>query len=222
MKKFIFYFILFFKLTAISYAEVIKEINVIGNSRITKESIIVFGNINKNENYDSRKLNNILKNLYQTEFFSDVKLNFKNNVLTVNVSENPIIQNVIFEGIKAEKFKDVIYEIIVLKEKTSFTNNRFNKDINNIKNAFRNSGYYFVKVDGYKKVLDNNIIDLIYEINLGKKAKKIFSTKQKGDVKNTWADIKKANKILNYKPKISPKEGVTKFIEWYKQYYKKV
>ena len=68
------------------------------------------------------------------------------------------------------------------------------------------------------------LIDYIklIEINLGKKAKKIFSTKQKGDVKNTWADIKKANKILNYKPKISPKEGVTKFIEWYKQYYKKV
>ena len=58
-----------------------------------------------------------------------------------------------------------------MKEKTSFTTNKFNQDINNIKNAFRNSGYYFVEVEAYKKELENNAIDLIYEINLGKKAK---------------------------------------------------
>ena len=60
----------------------------------------------------------------------------------------------------------------------------------------------------------------IIESSLGKKAKKKFLSKQKGDVKDTWANISKANKILNYKPKTSPKEGVKKFIEWYKQYYK--
>ena len=170
MKKFIFYFILVFTLTTISNAEIVKKINVTGNNRIADETIIVFGAIIKNENYDAKELNDVLRNLYQTDFFSDVKLNLKNNVLNIIVSENPIIQNIVFNGLKAKKFRDVIYEIIVLKEKTSFTTNKFNQDINNIKNAFRNSGYYFVEVEAYKKVLANNSMDLIYEIDLGEKA----------------------------------------------------
>ena len=141
MKKFIFHFIIVFTLTTISNAEIVKKINVTGNDRIADETIIVFGAIIKNENYDAKKLNDVLKNLYQTGFFSDVKLNLKNNVLNIIVSENPIIQNIVFNGIKAKKFKDVIYEIIVLKEKTSFTTSKFNQDINNKKEpeVFENS-----------------------------------------------------------------------------------
>ena len=136
----------------------------------------------------------VLNNLYQTDFFSDVKLNLKNNVLNIIVSENPIIQNIVFNGLKAKKFKDVIYEIIVLKEKTSFTTNKFNQDINNIKNAFRNSGYYFVEVDAYKKVLANNSMDLIYEIDLGEKAK-IAKIEFIGD--KIYKDSKLGNIILS-------------------------
>ena len=67
------------------------------------------------------------------------------------------------------------------------------------------------KLVNYIKIIENN---------LGKKAKKKFLSKQKGDVKDTWADISKANKIFNFKPKTSPQEGVKKFIKWYKQYYR--
>ena len=194
MKKFIFYFILVFTLTTISNAEIVKTINVTGNDRIADETIIVFGAIIKNENYDAKELNDVLRNLYQTDFFSDVKLNLKNNVLNIIVSENPIIQNIVFNGLKAKKFKDVIYEIIVLKEKTSFTTNKFNQDINNIKNAFRNSGYYFVEVEAYKKVLANNSMDLIYEIDLGEKAK-IAKIEFIGD--KIYKDSKLGNIILS-------------------------
>jgi len=66
-----------------------------------------------------------------------------------------------------------------------------------------------------------NYIKLI-ESNLGKKSKKIFLKKQKGDVENTWANIDKASRVLNYKPTTTPKEGVKRFVEWYKLYYKKI
>jgi len=59
----------------------------------------------------------------------------------------------------------------------------------------------------------------LIENNLGKKAKKEFLSKQKGDVKDTWANLKQANRVLDYKANISAKEGVMRFIEWYKQYY---
>ncbi|RNC86071.1 MAG: NAD-dependent epimerase/dehydratase family protein [Balneola sp.] len=59
------------------------------------------------------------------------------------------------------------------------------------------------------------LIDAI-ETASGIEAKKVFGSEQPGDVKQTWADISKAEKILNYKPSISIKEGLPQFVEWYK------
>jgi len=66
-----------------------------------------------------------------------------------------------------------------------------------------------------------NLLDFIKTIeeNLGKKAKKEFLPLQPGDVPNTYADISKAQKLLGYQPKIKIKEGVGKFIDWYRKYY---
>jgi len=69
-----------------------------------------------------------------------------------------------------------------------------------------------VKLKMYIKLIENNI---------GKKAKKKLLKIQKGDVKDTWADIKQAQKILKYKAKTSSETGVNKFIEWYKKYHNK-
>jgi len=60
----------------------------------------------------------------------------------------------------------------------------------------------------------------VIEKELGVKAKIKLSPIQKGDVEKTLSDVSKANKLLKYKPKVSVKEGVKKFVEWYKQYYK--
>ena len=83
-----------------SYAEKINKINIVGNERISKETIIVFGEINLNDDYDINKLNTILKKLYDTNFFKDVNINISNKVLNVSVLENPIIQNVQIKGLK--------------------------------------------------------------------------------------------------------------------------
>ena len=91
-------------------AEKVEKINIIGNERISKDTIIIFGDINLEEDFNSEKLNKILKNLYNTNFFEDIKINTKNNVLNILVIENPIIQNVEIQGIKANKLKDPIYE----------------------------------------------------------------------------------------------------------------
>ena len=88
-----------FFLQSVSYAEIISDIKVTGNKRISKESIAVFGNINLDQNYDSTDLNDILKNLYNTNFFEDINLTLKNNVLLVNVKENPIIEDIKIDGV---------------------------------------------------------------------------------------------------------------------------
>ena len=156
---------------SISYAEVIKDVKVSGNVRISKETISVFGDIKLKENYDAKKINALTKRLYDTNFFSYIEVNLVNGVLQITVKENPIIQSLVFNGIKTQAFRESILEIIDLREKTSFVENTLNNDVQNIKTAFRNLGYYFVKVEAFARENNNNTIDLIYEIDLGKRAK---------------------------------------------------
>ena len=86
-----------------AYGERINNIEIKGSERISKETIILFGEIDKNIDFDKNKLNVILKNLYKTNFFSDVKLEIKDNVLNIYVVENPIVQSIELNGIKAKK-----------------------------------------------------------------------------------------------------------------------
>ena len=153
------------------YSEMVKQIEINGNKRITDETIRVFGDIILNEDYNPERLNIILLNLYETNFFSNVEVKVSNNMLSINVVENPVIRKLEFKGIKSKKFREKILEIITLKEKTSFVENEFENDLKRIKVAFTNSGYYFVEIEAFKKEGNNNTIDLIYDIDLGPKSK---------------------------------------------------
>ena len=61
----------------------------------------------------------------------------------------------------------------------------------------------------------------LIEKNLGKKAIVNLKPMQKGDVKETNANITKLEKITGYKPQINIEEGIKNFIKWYKEYYRK-
>jgi len=155
----------------ISYSEIVKKVKVVGNIRVSPETIVLFGDIRVNEDYNAQKINELSKQLYDTNFFSYLEINLNNGILEISVKENPIIQSLIFNGIRAKKHKEAIKKVIELKEKTSFVANKLNKDIQKIKNVFRNLGYYFIEVEAYAKENINNSIDLIYEINRGKRAR---------------------------------------------------
>ena len=86
--------ILFILLTTKSYSEVINKVNVINNDRITQETILVFSNIEIGKNYSLNDLNEIIKDLYETNFFSNVSLNLIDGVLTIDVKENKVIQEI--------------------------------------------------------------------------------------------------------------------------------
>jgi len=171
MPRFLFFIIFFFTfIIQNSFAEILKEVNVIGNKRISKETIIIFGNIKINEDLNAEELNNILKKLYETNFFSDVKVNFEKNILEIALVESPIIQRVVFEGIKAKKIREALKEVIKLRDKSSFIEYQAKQDLNAIKSALQSTGYYFAKVKSSIKENSNNTIDLIYDVDLGEKA----------------------------------------------------
>ena len=105
MKK-IYVKVLFFFLFIFNYANsaIIKNIDVEGNQRISKETIIVLADIKINENYDIDDLNNSLKKLYNTNFFSDIDIFEENGILKISVIENPIIEEIEIIGVKNKKF----------------------------------------------------------------------------------------------------------------------
>ena len=84
----ILYFIIFFTFYSFfSLAETINDVVVDNNKRISKETIITLGDIKLGTNYDKSDLNEILKKLYETNFFSDVKVNFEQNILEICAGE---------------------------------------------------------------------------------------------------------------------------------------
>ena len=129
-----------------SSADIIKEIKVNGNERISEKSIILFSKAKLNEDVNQDDLNFFLKNLYETNFFKDISLKFENNILFINISEEPIIQNVKLEGIKANKIIDPIKNSLQLKDRSSFKENIFYQDQKNIEKTLRSMGYYFSKI----------------------------------------------------------------------------
>ncbi len=154
-----------------AYSEIINEIKIFGNDRISKETILMFSDIQVKENLDSENLNKILKNLYNTNFFKDVSLKIENNILLINVKENPIIQSINYEGIKAKKIKDLISNNTNLKSRSSYDEFILNKDKDKIQLLLKELGYYFPEINIFTEVLDDNKINLTYEIKLGDKAK---------------------------------------------------
>ena len=153
-------------------AEIVKNIKVNGNKRISQETIIVLGQINTNEDYDDNKLNVVLKNLYNSKFFSNIDIAILNETLTINVTENPIIEDVRITGIKNKSLVENLTENISLKNRISFTEDLLSGDINLIKNILKSSGYYFAKIS--PSIFENNELNSIQieiEIDLGEKAK---------------------------------------------------
>ncbi len=163
--------ILTISLFKISYSEVINKIKILGNDRISKETILMFSDVQEQENLESKDLNKILKNLYNTNFFKDVSLKVENNTLFINVIENPIIQSIKYEGIKAQKIKELITNNTKLRSRSSYDEFVLEKDKVKIQSLLKELGYYFPIINIFVEELNDNKVNLTYEINLGEKAK---------------------------------------------------
>jgi len=158
-------------LTFSSYSKNYEKIIVNGNERISDETILVFSEIQDNKTLDENSINEILKKLYKSGFFKDVTVKIENNNLLIEVLENPIIQTVFIEGIKRKKTEESLYEILSLKNRSSYNSVLTKKDEVAILNFLKNDGYYFSKVTSSYQDLGDNKIDLLYQIELGEKSK---------------------------------------------------
>ena len=156
---------------SVSLADKINNILVKGNDRVADETIIMFSNLQIGSTINQNILNNSLKDIYLTNYFSDVQIfNDKGNVI-IKVKENPIIQNIIINGIQKDSIYDVVKDITIKIEKYPFVESKVSEQINLLKNILKSYGYYFVKLESSINYNENNTVNLIYDFNLGEIAK---------------------------------------------------
>jgi outer membrane protein insertion porin family len=159
-----FVIIFFLILSNTSLAEIAK-VNIAGNARVNKATIETLVD-KKVSNIDSIYINNLTKKIYDTDFFADVKISYNNNVLTINVIENPIVNFFYINGVKDNDL-DQVNKIITLKENSIFSNSKLKKDIESTREFLNATGYYQASIIPEVIKIDNNQVNLI--INIDKK-----------------------------------------------------
>ena len=172
MLKIFFHFILLTIFLAFSaYSKNYENIIINGNERISNETILVFSKISNDKPLNENSLNEILKRLYGSGFFKDVKIKIENNNIIIDVLENPIIQTVFIEGIKSKSIQKSLQEILSLKSRSSYNLIKIKTDEAALLNYLKDKGYYFSSITSSFNDLGDNKIDLFYSIELGEKAK---------------------------------------------------
>ena len=163
-------FIKIFTITS-TLSEQLKSIDIEGNERLADETIILFSNLKIGDDIDANVINNTFKNLFQTDYFKDLKINFNSGKLSINVKENPIIQKIKINGIKNKSILKELEKITRKTEKYPFVSSNVISQKNQLNNIVRISGFYFADIKTEIVNNNNNSIDLIYNFNLGKRVK---------------------------------------------------
>ena len=156
---------------SLSFSEIVKKIEISGNDRISEKTILIFSEIEIGEEIEITDTNILLKNLYDTNFFKNVSVNFKNNVLKINVEEAPLIENININGLKANKYKELVRKKFSLKPRSSYNEIILIQDVKSIESLLKSMGFYFAKVEPSLELLDKNLLNINYNIDLGEKAK---------------------------------------------------
>ena len=155
----------------ISFSDQINKFNIIGNERVSDETVIMFSNLEIGDNVNADLLNNTLKELYKTNYFKNVEISFTENTINIKIEENPIIQKIVIKGVDESNLYEIVTEVTSKIEKYPFVENKVNEQIKLLKNILKSYGYYFVKLETSLVTNKNNTVDLIYDFNLGEIAK---------------------------------------------------
>ena len=152
-------------------SEIVKDIKINGNKRVSTETIKLYGEIDINKDYTDKDIDKVLKNLYETDFFEDVKIEIVDNVLKVDLKEYPIVNQLIVVGEKSNRYREQIKKTIRHKEKRSFVKSYLAKDIERIKQLYSSIGYNSIKVETKIKEIDTSNFDLLFVIDRGEQTK---------------------------------------------------
>lgn len=144
----------------------IRDIEVEGNKRIESATVNAYLTVAPGDPYDVQKINNSLKALFSTGLFADVSFSFNQGILRVNVVENPIINRIAFEGNQRLK-DDTLSAELQLRPRVVYTRTKVQADVQRVLELYRRSGRFAATVEPKVIQLDQNRVDLVFEIDEG-------------------------------------------------------
>ncbi|GAB4394837.1 MAG: outer membrane protein assembly factor BamA [Kiloniellaceae bacterium] len=144
----------------------IDAIRVEGTQRIEAATVRSYMRVNPGDPFDPVRLDDSLKNLFATGLFADVRLERDGDTLIVVVSENPIVNRIAFEG-NQRIDDDTLAQEIELRPRVVFTRTKVQSDANRILEIYRRSGRFAATVEPKVIQLEQNRVDLAFEINEG-------------------------------------------------------
>jgi outer membrane protein insertion porin family len=147
-------------------ASIITSVVVEGNQRIETATVLAYVAIQPGEEFNPERIDIALKTLFATGFFANVEFEQRGQALVVKVAENPTINQVMFEGNSAVT-KDKLEKEVQIKPRSWFTQSRVQADIRRMQEIYRKSGKFGAVITPKIKVLPQNRVDLIFEINEG-------------------------------------------------------
>ncbi|MDB2464561.1 outer membrane protein assembly factor BamA [Amylibacter sp.] len=159
----------FFITPSVMYSQenIISSIVVEGNQRITTDTIVSISKIEKGNSYSPSQLNSALQLIKKSTYFKTVTISQKNNILKINVIENPTINSINFEGNDTLQDEN-LFELITSKERQTLSASKAEKDADIVAIAYADMGRIAATVTPKIVELSDNRVDLIFEISEGR------------------------------------------------------
>ncbi len=151
-------------------AGIVRSVLIRGTERLEAETVRSYLNLNIGDRYDRDRTDQALKALFASELFADATIRDDNGALTVEVKENPVINRIVIEGAKRVK-EDKIREEIRLAPRQIFTRSKARADVGRILELYRRSGRFAAAVEPKIVLLEQNRVDVVFEMTEGSKSK---------------------------------------------------
>ena len=145
----------------------ISSINVVGNKRISSDTILSLSKVQIGSAYSPSQLNSALQSIKRSSYFKSVDISLVSNVLNINVIENPTINSISFEGNKS--LNDInLNELVTSKQRQTLLISQVEKDTDKIATAYADTGRISAIVTPKVVELSDNRVDLVFEITEGR------------------------------------------------------
>ncbi len=144
----------------------IQNIRIDGNVRIERETILSQIDLKMGQGYTHEDLDKALKNLYSTGFFADASLRIDGSTLVIQVKENPIVNQIEFEG-NDKLSDDILKTELQLRPRQTYTLARLRNDTQRIQDLYRLKGHFAAIVTPEIIQRDQNRVDVIFKIKEG-------------------------------------------------------
>lgn len=151
-------------------AQTIRSITVNGSQRIEPDTVRSYIQLRIGDPYTQEAADQALRDLYETELFADVAIRNNDGAVVIDVRENPVINRVILEGNKRLKDDKILPEIR-LAPRQIFTRTKVRADVARIIELYKRQGRFAATVEPQSVQLDQNRVDVVFEINEGPRSK---------------------------------------------------